>query len=324
MIIVTGGAGFIGSVIAKSLNMEGVQDLVIVDKFSKEKPLKWKNIVSLNFSDFVDRDVFIERLERGDFKDVEAIVHMGACADTTEFDVSYLMKTNYEYSRRLCTWCINNGVRFIYASSASIYGDGSKGFKDNDELIFDLEPLNPYGFSKLLFDRWLINTGYVNSVVGLRFFNVFGPNEYHKGNMSSIIYRSYPMAQKEGVVRLFKSHVKDFEHGGQIRDFIYVKDVVKVFKFFRENKNINGIFNVGSGKARSFNDLAKAILNAVDKKPLIEYFDMPEDIKDKYQYFTEANMQKLFDVGYKTSFTPLEDAVSDYIKNYLHFGNKAY
>ena len=315
MIIVTGAAGFIGSVIAKNLNLQGRNDLLLVDKFTK--PAKWKNVVGLKFSDFVDRDVFFEKLEKGEFKNVSAVIHMGACAETTEFDMNYLMNQNYEYSKRLCSWCLNNKVRFIYASSAAVYGDGSKGFSDKDELVYDYEPLNPYGLSKLLFDRWLINTGNVNSVVGLRFFNVFGPNEYHKNKMSSIIYRSFPMAKKEGVVRLFKSYVKEIENGNQRRDFIYIKDVLKITDFFMKNMNINGIFNVGAGQARSFNDLAVSVLTSLGKKPIIEYFDMPDEIKNKYQYFTEADVSKLVNAGYKDGFTSLEDSVKDYVQNYL-------
>jgi ADP-L-glycero-D-manno-heptose 6-epimerase len=315
MIIVTGAAGFIGSVIAKSLNLDGNKDLLLVDKFTK--PTKWKNIIGLKFSDFIDRDSFLERLEKGEFKDVKLVIHMGACADTTEFDMNYLMHQNYEYSKRLCLWCLKNNVRFIYASSAAVYGDGSKGFSDNNELTMELEPLNPYGLSKLLFDQWLINTGNVNSVVGLRFFNVFGPNEYHKNKMSSIIYRSFPMAKKEGVVCLFKSYVKDIENGNQRRDFIYVKDVVSIVEFFIRNSNVNGIFNVGTGKARSFNDLATSLLTAMNKKTVIEYFDMPEEIRNKYQYFTEADISKLIRSGYNKEFGSMETVVRDYVQNYL-------
>jgi ADP-L-glycero-D-manno-heptose 6-epimerase len=322
MIIVTGAAGFIGSAIAKDLNNSGRTDLILVDKFTK--PAKWKNVVGLKFIDFIDRDSFLERLEKGEFKDVKTVLHMGACTDTTEFDMNYLMNQNYEYSKKLCAWCLKNNVRFIYASSAAVYGDGSKGFNDNNELTMDLQPLNPYGFSKLLFDKWLINTGNVNSVAGMRFFNVFGPNEYHKNKMSSIIYRSYPMAKKEGVVRLFKSCVKEIEHGDQRRDFIYIKDVLKVADFFIKNNNVNGIFNVGTGKARSFNDLATALLNSLNKKPIIEYFDMPDEIKNKYQYFTEADMSKLAKAGYNKGFTSLEASIGDYVQNYLQKDNTYY
>ena len=315
MIIITGAAGFIGSVIAQGLFRQGVKDLVLVDKFNK--PEKWKNVAGINFKEFVDRDSFLDRLEKGEFGTPEAVIHMGACADTTEFNMDFLMAQNYEYSKRLCLWCQSKNVRFIYASSASVYGDGSKGFNDSDDFTLQMEPLNPYGFSKLVFDRWLINNGLSKTVAGLRFFNVFGPNEYHKGKMSSIIYRAFPMAKKEGVVKLFKSYKKDFTDGGQRRDFIYVKDILPVVNFLLENKKACGIFNLGTGNARSFNELAAAILGPLGKKPIIEYIDMPEEIRNKYQYFTEAEMSSLRNVGYKGTFTSLEDAVSDYEQNYL-------
>ncbi len=315
MIIITGATGFIGSVIAQDLFKQGVNDLILVDKFNKTE--KWKNTVGVNFKEFVDRDLFLERLEKGEFGTPDAVIHMGACTDTTEFNMDYLMSQNYEYSKRLCTWCLNKGVRFIYASSAAVYGDGSKGFKDSDGLTLQMIPLNPYGFSKLLFDRWLINNGLTKSVVGLRFFNVFGPNEYHKGKMSSLIYRAFPMAKKEGVVRLFKSYKKDFADGEQKRDFIYVKDIVPVVNFLLENKKVSGILNLGSGQARTFNELAVTILNSLGKKDKIEYVDMPEEIKNKYQYFTEADTSSLRSSGYKKEFMSLENSVSDYVQNYL-------
>ncbi len=330
MIIITGAAGFIGSILAQHLSRNGKRDLLLVDKFTK--PAKWKNLVGMNFSDIIDRDIFIDHLEKGTLlanknispKDIELVIHMGACTDTTEFNMDYLMVQNYEYSKRLCSWCLGNGVRFIYASSAAVYGDGAMGFSDRDELTFDLKPLNPYGFSKLLFDKWVINNGHNKSVVGLRFFNVFGPNEYHKGKMSSIIYRTLPMAKKEGVIKLFKSYIKEIENGNQKRDFIYVKDIIKVVDFFISNKNASGIFNLGTGKARSFNDLAVSVLKALDKKVVVEYFDMPDEMRDKYQYFTEADDKKLLAAGYNGGFTPLEDAVTDYVKNHLMMPNQYY
>ncbi len=315
MIVVTGAAGFIGSVIAQDLFRSGAKDLILVDRFTKQD--KWKNIAGINFKEFVDRDLFLDKLEKGDLGTPDAVIHMGACANTTEFNMDYLMSQNYEYSKRLCSWCINKKVRFIYASSASIYGDGSKGFNDSNNLTLEMQPLNPYGFSKLVFDRWIINNGLTGSVAGMRFFNVFGPNEYHKGAMSSIIYRSFPMAKKEGVVRLFKSYKKDFPDGGQRRDFIYIKDVLSVTNFLLNN-NVCGIFNVGTGHARSFNDLADSLLSALGcKKVLKEYFDMPEDIRNKYQYFTEANMDSLRNSGYRKEFMSLEDSISDYVQGYL-------
>ena len=318
MIIITGAAGFIGSVIAQDLYRQGAKDLILVDKFTK--PDKWKNTLGINFKDFIDRDIFLEKLENNEFGKPQAVIHMGACTDTTEFDMDRLMVQNYEYSRRICSWCLDKDVRFIYASSAAVYGDGSKGFMDSNDHTLGLEPLNPYGFSKLIFDRWLINNGLSNAVAGLRFFNVFGPNEYHKGKMSSIIYRSFPMAKKEGVVKLFKSYKKDYVDGGQTRDFIYVKDIIPVVSFLLEHKNACGIFNLGTGKARTFNELATAILSSLGKEKRIEYIEMPEEIKNKYQYFTQAEMNELRNAGYKKDFMSLEDSVSDYVQNYLLSG----
>lgn len=312
MYIVTGGAGFIGSVLAKYLSDEKV---VIVDKFNKSK--KWENVVNTNLYDFIDRDEFVNIIENDKIKHIKAILHMGACTDTTETNVDYLIKQNYEYSVKLCNYAIDNKIRFIYASSASVYGKGDAGFSDEEDRISMLKPLNPYGFSKWLFDNWVIKKGLSNKVVGLRFFNVFGPNEYHKNKMASVVCKAFPMAVKEGVVRLFRSSVKGVENGEQRRDFIYVKDVIKVINFFMNNEKISGIYNVGTGRARSFNELGHCILKSLNKKPIIEYFDMPEELKDKYQYITEADLTKLRAVGYKDEFMSLEDSVNDYISNYL-------
>jgi len=322
MIIVTGGAGFIGSVLVNEFAKDPKREVLVVDRFTK--PDKWKNLVKANFIDFMDRDLFINNLDKIDHSNVEAVLHMGACADTTEFNMDYLMDLNYGYSKKLCKWCINNDIKFIYASSAAVYGDGLKGFKDDDHTIMNLEPLNPYGFSKLLFDKWIIKNGLNNKVVGLRFFNVFGPNEYHKKQMSSVIYKSFPVAKKEGIVKLFKSYLKEVENGDQKRDFVYIKDVVRVISFILNNDNIYGIFNLGTGKARSFNDLAKATLKALDKKTKIEYFDMPLEIRDKYQYFTESDNRKLIAAGYTEGFMELEDAIEDYVTNYLLSDNPYY
>ncbi len=313
MIIVTGGAGFIGSVLVNELAKNSSNEVLVVDKFTK--PGKWKNIARANFVDFIDRDFFISELDKRDPTKVKAVIHMGACADTTEFNMDYLMSVNYEYSKILCKWCIKNEIRFIYASSASVYGDGSKGFSDNDTM--GLEPLNPYGFSKLLFDKWIIRNNFEDKVLGLRFFNVYGPNEYHKNQMSSVIYKSFPMARKEGVIKLFKSYVKEIEDGGQRRDFVYIKDVLNVIDFVLKNKKVTGIFNLGTGKARTFNELANAVLIALDKKPIIEYFEMPCEIRNKYQYFTESDNSKLIASGYNKGFMDFEEAINDYVKGYL-------
>jgi ADP-L-glycero-D-manno-heptose 6-epimerase len=321
MIVITGAAGFIGSVLAKTLNKRVNEELLLVDNLGQKE--KWKNLRNINCYGFADRDNFIRDIESGKFsaKNINAVLHIGACTNTTEYNVDYLFRQNFDYSVRLCNWCMENGIRFIYASSASVYGDGSLGFSDNDELTEKLQPLNPYGFSKWMFDQWVLKTGKINSVTGLRFFNVFGPNEYHKDTMASVIYRYFPTVKKEKIIRLFKSYKQGIGHGEQKRDFVYVKDIVSVIEFFMENKNINGIYNLGSGRARSYNDLGKSIFSALDYKFKVEYFDMPEVLRDKYQYFTEADLSKLRDAGYKKPFMELEDAVGDYVKNYLNKEN---
>jgi ADP-L-glycero-D-manno-heptose 6-epimerase len=321
MIVITGATGFIGSVLAKTLNKNSKEELLLVDKFGNNG--KWKNLLNIKLAGFADRDEFLGDLENKKYyyKNITAILHIGACSKTTEYNVDYLIKNNFEYSVRLCNWCVENGVRFIYASSAAVYGDGALGFSDSDDLTGKLQPLNPYGFSKWLFDQWMLSTGKTDNAAGLRFFNVFGPNEYHKEDMASVIYRYFPDVRDKKLLRLFKSYKKGITDGEQRRDFVYVKDVVSVIEFFLENEKLHGIYNLGSGKARSFNDVGKAMFAALGYKSNIEYFDMPQGLRDKYQYFTEADMSKLRNAGYKKPFTLLEEAVSDYIKTYLSKDN---
>jgi ADP-L-glycero-D-manno-heptose 6-epimerase len=322
MIVVTGGAGFIGSVLAKHISGNISKEILIVDKFTKTN--KWKNILNLKFYDFMDRDEFIKKIRTRELNmKIDLILHMGACASTTETDVSFLMEQNFFYSKDLMHYAFEKAIPFIYASSASVYGDGENSFVDDDNLHINYKPLNPYGFSKWIFDSYVINNNFSKDIVGLRFFNVFGPNEYHKENMSSVIYKAYPLAKKEGVVRLFRSTVEGMEDGGQRRDFIYIKDIIKVLDFFINNKKLKGIFNVGTGKASSFNDLGKALLKSLDKEPIIEYFDMPENIVSTYQNFTQADLTKLRKAGYKEDFYSLENAIYDYVNNYLE-KNKTY
>lgn len=319
MIVVTGGAGFIGSVLAKHISDNVSKEILIVDKFTK--PNKWKNVLDLKFYDFMDRDEFIEKVRSRTLnKKIDLILHMGACASTTEMDVSFLMKQNFFYSKDLMHYALEKSIPFIYASSASVYGNGENGFLDEDNLHIKYKPLNPYGFSKWIFDSYVINNNFTKDVVGLRFFNVFGPNEYHKENMSSVIYKAYPLAKKEGVVRLFRATVDGMKDGDQRRDFIYVKDVIKVIEFFMKNNKLKGIYNVGTGKASTFNDLGKALLKSLNKEPIIEYFDMPESVIPTYQNFTEADLNKLRKAGYKEGFYSLEEAIHDYVNNYLEKG----
>ncbi len=317
-IVVTGGAGFIGSNLVLALNEKGEDSILIVDHLTSG--IKWKNLVGLKFLDYLDKEDFLAFIQKGNFKEVSAIIHLGACSDTTVKDLFYLYKNNYQYSKTLALFAIENNIHFIYASSAATYGDGSLGFSDEEALLPKLKPLNPYGFFKHLFDLWLYQNGLLNKVVGLKYFNVFGEREFHKGEMRSLVLKAYEQVKKEGKIRLFKSYHPDFEHGEQLRDFIYIKDAVKVTLFFLENPHLKGIFNVGTGKARSFNDLAKAVFEALNLKIEIEYIEMPENLKTQYQYFTQADINKLRKVGYNNTMWELEDAVKDYV-NYLESQN---
>jgi ADP-L-glycero-D-manno-heptose 6-epimerase len=317
-IIVTGGAGFIGSNLVETLNQKGEDRIIIVDHLNEGN--KWKNLLGLKFLDYIEKDEFLEKIEKGYFKDVSAIVHLGACSNTTVKDLHYLYLNNYKYSQKLALFALENEINFIYASSAATYGDGSMGFSDEETLLPKLKPLNPYGFSKHLFDLWLYYNGLLNQVVGLKYFNVFGEKEFHKGEMRSVVLKAYEEIKKEGKVKLFKSYHPDYKDGEQLRDFIYVKDAVEVTIFFLENPKIKGIFNVGTGKARSFKDLVLAIFSALSLPPNIEYIEMPEYLKNQYQYFTQADITKLRKVGYNKPMWELESA----IKNYVSYLEKTY
>lgn len=317
MILVTGAAGFIGSAVVWRLNELGRTDLLLAGNF--RKGTKWKNLVGRDFVDFVRYDTLFEYLAVEQPK-IDLIVHMGACSNTMEMDAGYMYETNTRFTKRLFLWAKERGVRFIYASSAAVYGDGSLGFDDDDALTSRLKPLNPYGFSKWLFDNWLVKTGNTGAAVGLRFFNVFGPHEYHKGPMASVLYRAFEMARTRLTIRLFKSHDKRCRDGEQKRDFVYVKDVIKVIEFFWANPGLSGIYNVGTGDARSFKDLAYALGKALKRPLQMEFFPMPDEIRAKYQYFTQAKVDKLRHAGYAVPFTPLYQSVGDYVTNYLAVG----
>ena len=316
MIIVTGGAGFIGSAFVWKLNAEGINDIVIVDRLGRSD--KWKNLVKRHYAAYIHKDEFLKMISADDvpFK-VRAIVHMGACTSTTERDADYLLENNYRYTCRLAEWSLKHNVRFIYASSAATYGDGSCGFSDDDSLTGVLCPINMYGYSKQLFDLWALRHQAEQRMVGIKFFNVFGPDEYHKGDMTSVVYKAFHQVRKTGRVRLFKSHKTQYGDGGQRRDFVYVKDCVEILWWLLEHREVNGIFNLGTGHARTWNDLVKAVFSAMEIKSQIEYIDMPPAIRDQYQYFTEAEMDKLRQAGCPAVFRSLEDAVYDYIVNYL-------
>jgi ADP-L-glycero-D-manno-heptose 6-epimerase len=316
MIVVTGGAGFIGSAFVWKLNREGIDDVIIVDRLGTSG--KWKNLVSLRYADFLHKDVFLKMIleDRVPFP-VESLIHMGACSSTTETDADYLMDNNFHYSCRVTEWALKHGVRLIYASSAATYGDGSQGFDDDEAGINALRPINMYGYSKQLFDQWSLRHGIQKQAAGIKFFNVFGPNEYHKGDMSSVVYKAFHQIRETGRVRLFKSHRPDYGDGGQKRDFVYIKDCVAVMWWLVQNRDQNGIFNLGTGQARTWNDLIGAVFTALGQAPSIEYIPMPENLQAQYQYFTEAKMDKLRRQACPVSFPSLEESVRDYVVNYL-------
>lgn len=325
MIIITGGAGFIGSAIAWRLNDLGRSDVLIVDELGTGE--KWKNLRALDFQDFIQKDVFLDLvLEDNIDIEIEAVIHMGANSSTTEKDADHLIENNYQYSQVLSEFCIRKNIRFIYASSAATYGDGSLGFEDENEMCYDLRPLNMYGYSKNLFDRWQLKQDFLKRSVGLKYFNVFGPNEYHKEDMRSVVHKAFGQIVESGSVKLFKSQNPEYPDGGQKRDFIYVKDVVDMTLHFLENRDAAGLFNIGTGNARSWNDLVTAIFKALDKEVHIEYIDMPEYLAPKYQYFTEADITKLRTAGYTNELYSLEEGVADYVKEYLlcekHLGDE--
>jgi ADP-L-glycero-D-manno-heptose 6-epimerase len=315
MIIITGGAGFIGSAVAWKLNTAGVSDIIIVDELGTDE--KWKNLVGLKYHDFINKYDFIDLIQAGTSPGIDAIIHMGANSSTTEKDADHLLRNNYEYTKILAKYSIENDIRLVYASSAATYGDGTKGFKDNDDESLSLLPLNMYGYSKNMFDAWALKEGMLDKIAGLKFFNVYGPNEYHKGDMRSVVHKAFEQIQSTGKVNLFKSGNADYKDGEQKRDFLYVKDAVDITLWFLENRNVSGIFNIGSGEARTWNDLVSAIFKAVGMPVNIEYINMPETLLSKYQYFTRADITKIKKAGYKSSLTSVEEGVADYVKNYL-------
>ena len=319
-IVVTGAAGFIGRNAVAELNSRGFDNLLLVDHLGTDE--KWRNLVGLRFEDIVSPDQFLARVESSKLPAIEAIIHLGACSATTERDADYLLRNNYHYTRTLCEWAIRNDSRFIYASSAATYGDGAQGYSDDDASTVTLRPLNMYGYSKHMFDLWALKHKLYDRIVGLKYFNVFGPYEDHKDDMRSVISKSYRQIGLEGKVSLFKSYQPGYADGEQMRDFVYVKDAVDVTLWFLEHA-AGGLFNCGTGIARTWKDLATAVFTAMDVPVNISYIDMPETLKGKYQYFTEAKMTKLRAAGYEQPFTPLEDAVLDYIRNFYMKQDKA-
>jgi ADP-L-glycero-D-manno-heptose 6-epimerase len=316
-IILTGGAGFIGSCFLWRLNKEGIRDVIVVDNINDSG--KWKNLSGKNYLDYIQKNEFLRLLENNDLPVPAQVIHMGACSSTLVTDSEYLLSNNYEYSKKLAHWAFNHKAPFLYASSAATYGDGLFGYDDCNTNTLRLKPLNMYGQSKQLFDLWVLNNGHEGKVTGLKFFNVFGPNEYHKGEMRSVICKNFPEIINGNPVRLFRSYNPNYKDGEQKRDFIYVKDAVEVMYYFFTHPDKTGIFNLGSGAARTWNDLAKAMFSSLGKPLQVEYIDMPETIREKYQYFTEAKMGKLKKTGFEYSPMPLEDSIHDYV-GYLKKG----
>lgn len=316
MIVITGGAGFIGSAIVWKLNQLGENRIIIVDELGKDD--KWKNLVSLKFDDFIHKDEFISMIIERDFSfEISAVIHMGANSSTTEIDADHLFSNNYLYTQELAKYCLEKNIRFIYASSAATYGDGSLGFADDENNLETLRPLNMYGYSKQLFDLWAKKTGALDKIVGLKYFNVYGPNEYHKGDMRSVVHKAFEQIRDTGKVKLFKSMNPAYKDGEQLRDFIYIKDAVDMTLYFLDKPKVNGLFNLGTGKSRTWNDLVMSIFKAQSKPVKIDYVDLPEHLREKYQYFTEANMNKIKEAGYTAPIRSLEEGVLDYVKNHL-------
>ena len=316
--IVTGAAGLIGSALIWKLNQLGIDDILAVDHLGTSE--KWKNLRALAYADYMEKDVFMEKLTAGALpRDVEVILHMGACSSTTEKDATYLIGNNFDYTRKLALYAVTRGIQFLYASSAATYGAGERGYVDDEDAIAELRPLNMYGYSKQMFDLWAKRQGLLSKIIGVKYTNCFGPNELHKGDMRSVVCRAYEQIHDTGKVRLFKSYLPEYADGEQKRDFIYVKDAVEMVMFLL-NQKCHGIYNIGSGRAETWNSLASAVFKAMNKPVNIEYIDMPEHLRGKYQYYTCADITKLRNAGYSAVVTPLEDTVHDYICNYISKG----
>lgn len=316
-ILITGGAGFIGSALVWELNRRGCENIVVCDRLSTDE--KWKNLVPLKFADYIDGNDLLQAVLHSPAKlgHFDHVLHLGACSATTERDADYLMRNNYEFTKQLCQWSLANQARFVYASSAATYGDGAHGMDDQMPDIHDLRPLNMYGYSKHLFDLHARREGWLPNIVGLKYFNVYGPNEDHKADMRSLVHKACGQILATGKVQLFKSHRPDYKHGEQMRDFLYVKDAIRMTLHLAETPSAGGLFNLGSGKAHTWVELATAIFTALGKEPNIEFIDMPEHLQSKYQYYTCADITKLRGSGFSTEITPLAEAVRDYVQGYL-------
>jgi ADP-L-glycero-D-manno-heptose 6-epimerase len=316
-ILVTGGAGFIGSALIWGLNRLGHNDILVSDQLGEDE--KWRNLAPLAFDDYISSAELNKYVEAGSpaLKEIRWVFHLGACSATTELDAGYLMENNYRYTRSLCDWALHRNARFVYASSAATYGDGANGMMDDEAHIESLRPLNAYGYSKQIFDRHAKQRSLFSKIVGLKYFNVYGPNEWHKGDMRSLVNKAYDQVLETGKIHLFKSYKPMFKDGEQKRDFLYVKDAVDMTLHLAATRTANGLFNVGSGAARTWVDLANAVFAALSRPVQIEFIEMPEVIREKYQYFTQANIEKIKATGYKGPSFTLEQAVTDYVQNYL-------
>lgn len=311
-IVVTGALGFIGTNVVRKLNKSNINNLILVDHLTNAKK---QNLKDVRYDTYFDKKEFIKKVETNSLPKISTIIHMGACSDTREYDKKYLKENNFDYSKKLFQFCVKNNVQFIYASSGSVYGDGKKGYS---EKTVGLRPLNLYGYYKYQFDKWVLKQkNKPLQWVGLRFFNVYGPHEDHKRSMASVVYHGFHQIKKNGVINLFKSYKKEFADGMQLRDFVYVADVVGVIEYFLKNPNKSGIFNVGTGKAESFLQLAKSLFTSLQKKSNVSFIDMPEVLRAKYQYFTQADITYLRKIGYKNRFVSLRSGVRDYVINYL-------
>lgn len=316
MYIVTGGAGLIGSAIIAALNARNITDILVVDHLGTSD--KWKNLAPLAYDDYLEKEIFREKLRKGEFGgNIEGVFHLGACSSTTERDASYLIDNNFRYTAELAEFCVARGIRMVYASSCATYGDGSKGYVDDDDRIEELRPMNMYGYSKQMFDLYAKRRGWLKKLAGCKFSNVYGPNERHKGEMRSVVLRAFEQITADGKLRLFKSYVKEYAHGESMRDFLYVKDAADMVLHLFGTSVACGLYNIGSGKAETWNSLGKAVFDALGKEVNIEYIDMPEHLKDRYQYYTKAEMGKFYSTNYTREIFSLQDAVRDYVTNYL-------
>ena len=316
MYIVTGGAGLIGSAVVAALNQRGISDILVVDHLGNSD--KWKNLAPLAYDDYLEKGEFREMLRRNAFGgNIEGVFHLGACSSTTERDASYLIDNNFRYTAELAEFCVNRGIRMVYASSCATYGDGSKGYVDDDDKIEELRPMNMYGYSKQMFDLYARRRNWLKMLVGCKFSNVYGPNERHKGEMRSVVLRAFEQITADGKLRLFRSYKPEYADGESMRDFLYVKDAVDMVLHLFGTSGACGLYNIGSGKAETWNSLGKAVFEALGKELNIEYIDMPEHLKDRYQYYTKAEMDKFYKTGYTREIMSLQDAIRDYVVNYL-------